>query len=131
MKRFWLILLALGLLIAFSTSAMAVDVKVSGEYYAAGLYLDKTTLRKDSGTDGPSTAFYFQRLRVRTDFVVSPGLTLVTRFDAMERAWGATRSAPGTTLAADSAGTTAEMKISLSTGPTSVINHPLALSMSG
>ena len=93
---------------AFSTTAMAVDVKVSGEYYAAGMYLDKTTLKSGTATDGPSTAFYYQRLRVRTDFIVSPGLKLVTRFDAMERAWGATRSATGTTLALDSAGTVAE-----------------------
>ena len=108
MKRFWVILLTLGLMAAFSTTAMAVDVKVSGEYYAAGVYLDRTTVKKDTATDGPSTAFYYQRLRVRTDFIVSPGLKLVTRFDAMERAWGATRSATGTTLALDSAGTVAE-----------------------
>ena len=37
MKKFWLILLSLGLVMAFSVSAFAVDVKVSGEYYAAGL----------------------------------------------------------------------------------------------
>ena len=43
MKRFWLVLLSLGLVMAFSVSAFAVDVKVSGEYYVAGLYLDKTT----------------------------------------------------------------------------------------
>ncbi|MFZ2417587.1 MAG: hypothetical protein WAW22_03625, partial [Smithellaceae bacterium] len=108
MKRFLLVLLSLGLIVAFSTTAMAVDVKVSGEYYAAGVYLDRTTVKKDTATDGPSTAFYYQRLRVRTDFIVSPGLKLVTRFDAMERAWGATRSATGTTLALDSAGTVAE-----------------------
>ncbi len=105
MKRLWFVLLALGLWTIFSTAAFAVDVKVSGEFYAAGVYLDKTTLTDNRG---PSTAFYFQRLRVRTDFIVSPGLTLVTRADAMERAWGATRSASGTTLAVDSAGTTAE-----------------------
>jgi hypothetical protein len=105
MKRFWVIVLALGLIAAFSTSVFALNVKFSGEYYAAGMYLDKTTLQKDVG---PSTAFYYQRLRVRTDFIVSPGLTLITRFDAMERAWGATRSTAGTTLAADSAGTVAE-----------------------
>ncbi|MFA5286483.1 MAG: hypothetical protein WC347_12880, partial [Smithellaceae bacterium] len=109
MKRFWLVLLSLGLIVAFSTTAMAVDVKVSGEYYAAGVYLDKTTLKSGTATDGPSTAFYYQRLRVRTDFIVSPGLKLVTRFDAMERAWGATRSTAGVaTHSADSAGTDAE-----------------------
>ncbi len=105
MKRFWLVMLSLGLLTVFSTSALAVDVKFSGEFYAAGVYLNKTNLDKDIS---PSTAFYFQRLRVRTDFIASPGLTLVTRVDAMERIAGATRSTPGTTLAVDSAGTVAE-----------------------
>lgn len=119
MKRFLVIWLSLGLLVAFSTSVFALDVKFSGEYYAAGMYLDKTTLNKNAFqlSAGPpptyqsaslSTAFYYQRLRVRTDFIVSPGLTLITRFDAMERAWGATRSAASTTLALDSAGTVAE-----------------------
>ena len=110
MKRFWLVLLSLGLIVAFSTSAMAVDVKFNGEYYAAGMYLDKTSLKKDAG---PSTAFYFQRLRLGTDFVVSPGLKLVTRADIMERAWGANRTAtlgPGVVPPQDvmSAGTRSE-----------------------
>ena len=72
MKRFWLVLLSLGLIVAFSTSAMAVDVKFSGSYYAAGMYLDKTSFTKSTTGGNPSTAFYFQRLRVKTDFVVSP-----------------------------------------------------------
>jgi hypothetical protein len=119
MKRFWLVLLSLGLIVAFSTSAMALDVKFSGEYYAGGLYLDKTNFNKaqwgyaaitapktvipalpGGGTLVPaktfatkeSTAFYFQRLRIGAQFVVSPGLSLITRADIMERAWGATRS---------------------------------------
>ncbi|MRR16995.1 MAG: hypothetical protein EG826_11125 [Deltaproteobacteria bacterium] len=109
MKRLWVVLLALGLITVFSTTVFALDVKFSGEYYAAGMYLDRASLVKDADPlSGTSTAFYFQRLRVRTDFIVSTGLTLVTRFDAMERAWGAARSAPGTTQAADSAGTRAE-----------------------
>ena len=110
MKRFWVVLLTLGLLAVFSTTVFAVDVKFSGEYYAAGMYLDKASLRKDNSLSDTSTAFYFQRLRVRTDYIVSPGLTLVTRFDAMERAWGAQRSDVPlvTSNAADSAGTRAE-----------------------
>ena len=44
MKKFWLILLSLGLIMAFSASAFAVDVKVSGEFDVGGLYLNKTTL---------------------------------------------------------------------------------------
>jgi len=100
MKRFWLVLLSLGLVMAFSVSALAVDVKVSGEYYATGLYLNKTYV--DDGIAGdnfqfanPSTAFFYQRLRIGTDFIVSPCLKLVTRFDAMERIWGGARSNPG------------------------------------
>ncbi len=46
MKRFWLVLLSLGLVMAFSASAFAVDVKFSGSFYAAGMYLDKTNLQK-------------------------------------------------------------------------------------
>ena len=108
MKRFGVILLALGLMAAFSTNVFAVDVKFSGEYFAAGMYLDKTNLTKTTTGGNPSTAFYYQRLRARTDFTVAPGLTLITRFDAMERAWGAARSNPVVAPAADSAGTRAE-----------------------
>jgi len=108
MKRFWLVLLSLGLIVAFSAQAMAVDVKFSGEYYAAGMYLDKTSLRDGTATDGPSTAFYFQRLRLNTEFVVSPGLTLTARADVMERGWGANRTVPGVAQDTMSAGTRSE-----------------------
>jgi len=105
MKKSWLVLLSLGLIMAFSVSAFAVDVKVSGEYYAAGMYLNKTslndTINQDDGYPGLSTAFYFQRLRVGTDFVVSPCLKLVTRFDALERIWGGARSSTDTTADID------------------------------
>lgn len=117
MKKFWLILLSLGLVMAFSVSALAIDIKVSGEYYAAGLYLDKTALnssrsvqpnKKEDQNYDLSTAFFFQRLRVGTDFIVSPCLKLVTRFDALERIWGGARSSSDTTADIDSAGTRAE-----------------------
>src|SRR5450830_1276968 len=107
MKRFWLVLLSLGLVLASSASAMAVDVKFSGSFYAAGMYLDKTNFVKDTASDGPSTAFYYQRLRLQTDFIVSPGLKLVTRFDALERIWGGNRSVAGAPDA-QSIGTRAE-----------------------
>lgn len=118
MKKFWLVLLSLALVLAFSASAFAIDVKISGSFYSAGMYQNKTTLIKNGyyldGTtpvpsDGdPSTAFYYQRLRVQTDFIVSPGLKLVTRFNAMERIWGGQRSTPDTTLDSQSAATRAE-----------------------
>jgi hypothetical protein len=108
MKRLVIILFSLVFVATFCAQAPAVDVRFSGEYAGGGLYLDKTTLKKDVADEGPSTAFIFQRLRVRTDIVAAPGLMLITRFDAMERVWGAARSAPGTALDTASAGTRAE-----------------------
>ena len=101
MKRFWLILLSLGLIMAFSASAFAVDVKFSGSFDAAGVYLDKTNLTKGADV---STAFYYQRLRLKTEFIVAPGLSIITRANIMERAWGAARSTPGTAGAYNASG---------------------------
>ena len=108
MKKIWLILLSLGLIVALSIPAFALDMKVSGEYYAAGLYLNKT--RVDDAETNPGTAFFYQRLRVGTDFIVSPGLKLVTRFDALERIWGGSRNSEKTppSLAEDSSGSRSE-----------------------
>ena len=74
------------------------------------MYLDKTSFRKDTASDGPSTAFYFQRLRLNTTFVVHPGLFLITRADILERSWGAQRTDVPLITANDmmSAGTRAE-----------------------
>ncbi len=36
MKKFWIVLIALGLVAAFSISASAADVKFSGSYYVEG-----------------------------------------------------------------------------------------------
>jgi hypothetical protein len=94
MKKFWILLLALGLVAGFAMSASAADVKFSGSYYLGGLYTDKPSLNADqdktTGVIGPQ-AFFFQRLRVETTFKVAEGLMLVTRFDALERRWGDTR----------------------------------------
>lgn len=88
MKRFWLILLSLGLIMVHSVSSYAADVKFSGEYYVAGMYLNHVDIREDSTAPFTrSTAFFYQRLRLGTDFIVSPCLKLVTRMDIMERVW--------------------------------------------
>jgi hypothetical protein len=108
MKRFWLVLLSLGLVMAFSASAFAVDVKFSGSYFAAGAYVDKVSVIKDSTNNGQSSAFYFQKLQLTTEFVAAPGLSLVTRTNIMERVWGGTRSSAGTTLDTGSSATRAE-----------------------
>lgn len=101
MRKFWLVLLSLGLIMAFGASAYAVDVKFSGTYYAAGVYLDKVNLVKETtatNTAAGSTAFYFQKLQLRTDFVIAPGVSLITQANIMERVWGGPRTPPGTTL---------------------------------
>ncbi len=90
MKKIWLVLLSLGLVMAFSASAFAVDVKVGADYNVGGLYLNKISLADNPSN--PSTAFFYQDLRVGADFIVSPSLKLVTQFDAMERIWGGARS---------------------------------------
>lgn len=108
MKRHVIVLWGLMILLVFGSQALAMDLKVSGEFAAGGLYLDRTSVRDGFGTEGPSTAFYFQRLRLKTDLVVAPGLTLITRLDAMERSWGSSRSTPSRTLDTLSAGSRAE-----------------------
>jgi len=100
MKKLWIVLLSLALVAAFCMPAAAVDVKFSGSYYVAGDYYSDTDVI-DKGDWNPqyggsfrnfgkdqSTAFFRQRLRIQTEFVVSPGLSLITRFDALEKIWG-------------------------------------------
>ena len=94
MKKFLIVLAAMGVIVAFSASAFAVDVQFSGSYYVAGVYVDKPGMDKDQNTTTGAKgdqAFYFQRLRVQTTFKVAEGLNLVTRFDALERRWGDNR----------------------------------------
>lgn len=96
------------------TTAYAIDFKTSGEYFIGGLYLDSIkvadkTTKIDSGTGletevtepNTSTAFFYQRLRMKNEFVVSPSLKLVSRIDAMERVWGTSRTTD-TAIASDS-----------------------------
>ena len=54
---------------------------------------------------GGSTAYYNQRLRIQTEIKVVEGLSLVTRFDALERTWGDVRWAGGTSQTASRATT--------------------------
>lgn len=109
MKKIWLFLLSLGLVMAFSVSALAADVKFSGEYYVAGLYLNHVRLQDPAPAFSRSTAFMYQRLRLGTDFVVSPCLKLVTRMDIMERVWepdNQLADIANVTVAADTSGNT-------------------------
>jgi len=93
MKKVWGVLLLIGLIMAFTLPASAADVKFSGSYVAQGYYDNNRTLLKDGGA---SVSNVWQRLRVQTDFVVQEGLMLTTRFDALEKIWGASRSTTAT-----------------------------------
>jgi hypothetical protein len=88
MRKFCLILLSIGLIMAFSMPAAAADVKFNGSYVAQGTYDNNRSLKDPQGG---SIASIWQRARIGTTFNVAEGLTFTTRFDAMEKVWGAPR----------------------------------------
>jgi hypothetical protein len=89
MRKVWVVLLSIVLIMAFALPVSAADVKFSGSYVAQGYYDNNRTLLKDGGA---SVSNIWQRLRVQTDFKVQEGLMLTTRFDALEKIWGAPRA---------------------------------------
>ena len=93
MRKVLVVLLSTVLIMAFALPVSAADVKFSGSYVAQGYYDNNRTLLKDGGS---SVTNVWQRLRVQTDFQVQQGLMLTTRFDALEKIWGAARSATAT-----------------------------------
>lgn len=88
MKKFLVVLLSLGLLVAFGATASAADVKFGGSYYVVGLYDNNQRLAGES--TAYSRAFFYQRIRIQPVFQIAEGLTFTTRFDAMEKQWGQT-----------------------------------------
>ena len=86
MKKLLVVLLALGLIVAFGMTASAADVKFAGQYYVNGIYESNRTLQDTDHTY--SRAFFFTRTRVQTVFQVHEGLSFTTRFDAFEKQWG-------------------------------------------
>ena len=101
MRKFWVILLSVGLIVALAAPVFAVDVKFSGSYVVQGYYEDNRQISDLPGSTvpgtqpGPSLSLTWQRLRMGTVFQVAEGLSLTTRFDAMERVWGAVRQPTG------------------------------------
>jgi len=92
MRKFWMVLLALGLVVAFSMPAFAaVDGKFSGSLRMRGWYNHNLkSIDKDTTTGAGATQFYDNRLRMVGDFKVAEGLMLTTRFDVLEKKWGDT-----------------------------------------
>ena len=93
MKKLWIALLSVALTLTFAMPVCAADVRFSGSYVAQGYYDNNRANLKDGGA---SVTNVWQRLRVQTDFKVQEGLMLTTKFDAMEKIWGAARSTTAT-----------------------------------
>lgn len=94
MKKFLVVLLSLGLLLAYSMTASAADVKFSGQYYVVGFYESNRALQN---TDNAySRAAFWTRTRIQTVFQVAEGLSFTTRFDAFEKQWGAVNRSSST-----------------------------------
>lgn len=91
MKKFLVVLLSLGLIAAFSMPSSAVDLKLTGSYYAQGFYVDNHELKDDND----SRAFVSQRFRLQPVFQIADGLKFTTRFDALEKKWGDQRWSAG------------------------------------
>jgi hypothetical protein len=95
MRKIWVVFILILLIMAFVLPVSAADVKFSGSYVAQGYYDNNRALMKEGGA---SVSNIWQRLRVQTDFQVQDGLKLTTRFDALEKIWGAARSTTATSL---------------------------------
>jgi hypothetical protein len=88
MKKFLVVLLSLGLILAFSMTASAADVKFSGSWYVVGVYDSNQPLKDTDATY--SKTFFYTRTRIQPVFQVAEGLTFTTRIDALEKQWGQT-----------------------------------------
>jgi len=97
MKKLLVVLLSLGLIVAFSTTASAVDVTFSGQYYLGGMYEDNPMLtpKNEAGYSSFAHAFFYQRVRFQPVFKIAEGLTFTTRFDTLEKQWGNTNMQGG------------------------------------
>ena len=96
MKKLLVVLLSLGLIVAFSTAASAVDVKFGGQYYVTGQYENNRGLSGEDNTR--STADIWQRARVKMVFKVDEGLDFTTQFDMLEKMWGGVNNSDSTNM---------------------------------
>jgi len=89
MKKLFAAILALGLIIAVSGTASAVDVKLGGSYYVVGVYNDNPSLNENTPY---SRAYFYQRIRLEPVFKIAEGLTFTARMDGMEGNWQTPRT---------------------------------------
>jgi len=96
-KKFLIVLLSVGLIMALAMPALAADVKFSGTYVVQGYLDNNRALASDDAATGSragaSISDIWQRLRLQTDFQVAEGLKFTTQADILEKVWGTTNSA--------------------------------------
>ena len=95
MRKFWIVLLSFALIMAFTFPAAAADVKFDGSFVVQGTYDNNRLLKDVDGQNAGSVSSIYQRARIGTTFQVAEGLKFTTRFDAMEKVWGAAAGASG------------------------------------
>jgi hypothetical protein len=98
MKKLLVVLLALGLIVAFGATASAANLKFSGSYYVTGNYVNDPYLQDGTASSSypSSRAYFWQRFRLQPVFEIAEGLTFTGRMDAMEKKWGDTTWKGGT-----------------------------------
>ena len=122
MKKLLVVLLSLGLIVAFGATASAADVKFGGSYYVVGMYENNPSLAKDTGY---SHAMIYQRGRLNPVFVVAEGLTFSSRLDFLEKHWGSTLMyRPGTAGGADDQTASRRQNGYASNGTANTSNNP-------
>ncbi len=98
MRKFWMVMLIVGLFMAFTIPAFGeTAISVSGSYKVTGLYADNPSMKKNVNVGNSAFALFDQRLRLQPEFKIAEGLTLVTRFDVLEKRWDGTRYGTGET----------------------------------
>lgn len=93
MKRFWVGLLSLGLVVAFSMPAFAAPADFWGHLRWRGWHNANPSLKDSSATNAGSSSFIEQRLRLGSTIKLLEGVELRTRFDATENFWQGARTA--------------------------------------
>jgi hypothetical protein len=96
MKKLLVVLLSLGLILAFGMTASAqTSVKFGGAWYLLGMYEQNRAIVADDNPNQRSQALFWTRTRIQPVFQIAEGLTFTTRMDALEKGWGDTNSRGG------------------------------------
>lgn len=100
MKRFWIGLLALGLVGVLSLPALALEVKVTGKAEVAGYWESNRAM---ASSNEAAEKYYSSFIQLDPVFVIADGLSLVTKFNGLERVAGLTAVGSEATVGRNSA----------------------------